>query len=145
MGIFALGRGDLNLGGLQAMSPSTYFNYPWDLKSRLPYMELPFPMSEYQRRLTLLRSAMEREDVDCLLIPGDVRERGNVRWLTNFYPLLGDTIVVFAREGNPIIVTTAAVHGEPMHSYIYDTWVPDIRPALGSMLPPDPPLLTART
>lgn len=124
------------------MRPVSYFRFPWTLEDRQPYLELPFPLHEYERRVGALRREMEKFELDAMLLLGDVRERGHVRWLTNFYALLGETMVVVPRAGDVTLVTSSAAHGEPMHSFVQDTWVPDLRCALFHDLPPNPPTVS---
>ncbi len=122
-----------------------YFKYPWKWEDRTQYLELPFPMSEYERRIAAVKAEMEKDRLDCLLIVGDVRERGNIRYLSNFYALLGHSILILPLDDEPVLVTSAAAHGEPMHSFVPETWVKDVRAALFHDLPPDPPTVLGRT
>jgi len=112
-----------------------YFMYPWNWEDRKQYLNLPFPMSEYERRIKTVRRKMEEDKVDAIFLYGDVRQYGFIRWLTNFYPQLGQSVAVLALEGDPILVTSATAHGEPMHSFIPETWVRDVRAGLFHDLP----------
>jgi Xaa-Pro aminopeptidase len=112
-----------------------YFMFPWEWEDRKQYLNLPFPMSEYERRIDAVRRKMEEDKVDAVFLYGDVRQYGFTRWLTNFYPQLGQSMAVLTLEGDPILLTTASAHGEPMHSYIPETWVRDVRCGLFHNLP----------
>jgi Xaa-Pro aminopeptidase/Xaa-Pro dipeptidase len=112
------------------------FLYSWKWEDRQEYLDLPFPESEYDRRLQAVRDAMEREGLDCVLVMGDARERGNVRWISNFYPILGQTAVVLPRAGAPVLTTSAAAHGEPLHSFVYESCIKDVRATLFHDVPP---------
>ncbi len=54
----------------------------------------------------------------------------NVRYLSGFYmptTWIGGSLVLVGREGDPVLVTSAVAHGEPMHSNIQTTWLRDVR------------------
>jgi Xaa-Pro aminopeptidase len=101
-------------------------------------------MSEYDQRVATIKRQMEKSKLDALMILGDVRERGNIRYLTNFYAQLGHSAVILPLNADPILATSAAAHGEPLHSYVYETWVRDIRGALYRAFPPNPPTVWQR-
>jgi Xaa-Pro aminopeptidase len=117
------------------MSERRYFQYPWDFEGRKQYLNLPFPVSEYERRARVLKQRMEKDGLQAVFLCGDVRQYGYIRWLTNFYPQLGQSMAVLPLDGDPILVTTAAAHGEPMHSFIPETWLKDVRAGLFHALP----------
>ncbi len=123
----------------------TYFMYSWDWEARKQYLNLPFPMSEYERRINAVKNRMEEDKVNALFLYGDVRQYGYIRYLTNFYPQLGQSMAVLPLDGGPILVSTASAHGEPMHSFIPETWVQDVRMGLFMDLPTeDYPTLLSR-
>lgn len=126
------------------MDKTSYFLYPWTWEDRKQYLQLPFPMSEYERRVAAVRREMEKDKLDAALILGDVRERGNIRYLSNFYALLGHSVLIVPATGDLVLVTSAAAHGEPMHSFVPETWVKDVRAALFHDLPPNPPSVLSR-
>lgn len=113
----------------------TYFLYPWDWEERKQYYNPWFPKEEYDRRVRVVNHQAIEEKLDAVFLYGDVRQYGYIRWLTQFYPQLGQSMVIQLVDGEPIIVSSAAVHGEPMHSYIPETWVKDIRIGLFMDLP----------
>ena len=97
-------------------------------QDRLPWMNLPFPMSEYHERLDRLRSRMAQDGLDCLVVLGNRADNSNIRYLTNFEDFYGgESIVVVPRVGSPGFATNAVMHGEPMHSGIQDCWMEDVR------------------
>jgi Xaa-Pro dipeptidase len=59
--------------------------------------ERPFPAAEYERRLAVVRAAMERDGLDLLL----VGNTGNLCWLTGYETVMpsGSTTVVVPRSG----------------------------------------------
>jgi len=115
-----------------------YFLYPWSLEDRKQYFDyhLPFPVSEFKRRGESVKQKMREDKVDAVLLFGDSRQYGLVRWITNFYPQLGQSMVFITMDDeNPILLTTASAHGEPMHSFVPESWVPDVRCGLFHNLP----------
>jgi len=99
--------------------------YDWETRSR--YVDLPFPLSEYESRTRRVRAAMERSGVDALLIFGDSGDPGDLVYLSNFTPF-GRAAMILPLSGPPRIVTDAVLHGEPINSYAWTTWVRDFRP-----------------
>ena len=100
-------------------------SYAWENRRR--WLDLPFPVEEYERRVSALRAAMERAGLDALLVYGNPNDQGNVRWLSNFPSFFGNTIVVLSGQGEPVLATDSVMHSEPMHSEIWTTWIRDIR------------------
>lgn len=100
------------------------------MKYRSEFLDLPFEVSEYKDRMAKTKNAMKKANLDCLLIIGDKRDRGNVRWLSNLSSDWGTTTIVLPLEGEPTVVTGAAGDGEPMHSQMWFTWMEDVRPYL---------------
>lgn len=126
------------------MKELSYFQYSWDFEDRKQFLNLPFPMSEYEGRVANIKRKMEKNKLDALMIIGDVRERGYIRYLTNFYAQLGHSVVILPMSGDPILATSASAHGEPLHSFVYETWVRDIRGALRRAVTPNPPTVWQR-
>src|SRR3989304_5441955 len=58
-------------------------------QARRPWMNLPFPMSEYHERLDRLRSRMAQDGLDCLVVLGNRADNSNIRYLTNFEDFYG--------------------------------------------------------
>lgn len=107
------------------MSPGYRSEVPYDWKTRRKYLDLPFPVSEYESRVARTRKAMERAGLDALLVIGDSGDPGDVVYLSNFSPFGGRAAVILPSEGGPTLVTDAILHGEPMNSYAWATWIED--------------------
>ncbi len=100
---------------------------PYDWETRKKYLDLPFPMSEYDRRVKLLREIMSRNKLDSVLIFGNSSDYGDLVYASNFIPL-GRAAIVVSKEGDPTLVTDAILHGEPINSYAWLTWIHDFIP-----------------
>jgi Xaa-Pro aminopeptidase len=103
---------------------------PYDWANRKEWLQLPFPQSEYDHRLARVRAAMAAEGLDALIIygaPGG--EEASARWLTNFSTFGGPQAVVVMPDGEPWLFCSRNLHGEPMHSLYWQTWVKEAHPA----------------
>lgn len=101
---------------------------PWDWESRRRWLDLPFPEEEYRRRVDGVRRAAEGHGVDVVVVVGDAADKGTVRYLTNFEVLFGGhALVVVPLEDEPVLISNSVMHGEPMHSGFWMTWVRDAR------------------
>ena len=103
---------------------------PYDWESRKPWLQLPFPQAEYDDRLNRVRQGMARIGVDALVIygaPGG--EDASARWLTNFSTFGGPQAVVVPPDGDPWLFCSRNLHGEPMHSLYWQTWLKEAHPA----------------
>ena len=98
-----------------------------DWENRARWMELPFPIEEYESRMERLKTAMAAENLDALLVHGMPARSGNLQYVANFNSFLGNTLVVIPQNGDPVLVTETVFHGEPMHAMIFTTWIRDIR------------------
>ena len=87
-------------------------SYAWE--DREKWLQLPFPVEEYQARIDKLRVEMGKEGFDALLVHGMPARSGHVRYVANFNSFLGNTIVVLPKDGDPAIITETVFHGEPM-------------------------------
>lgn len=103
----------------------TKVSYDWE--HRRKYLDLPFPLDEYRRRVDELRLAMSQNGLDYLLIYGSPTCVGPVRYVANFDSYFGNTIVVLPRDGQLMLATDSVMHSEPMHSGIWMTWIKDVR------------------
>lgn len=102
------------------------WSYAWS--EREQWLELDFPIAEYERRLAGVREGMERLGVAALVVYGGFGCESNVRYLSGWYPWFGDSFLLIPRSGESVIVTSGIFHGEPMHSNVQTTWVKDFRP-----------------
>lgn len=108
--------------------PYGWGRVPYTLKDRLPWMNLPFEVSEYHERLERLRRQMVQTGLDVLVVVGNRADNSNVRYLSNFEDFYGgESFVVVPAVGSPGFTTNAIMHGEPMHSGIQDCWIEDVR------------------
>ena len=103
----------------------TKVRYAWE--DRKKWLELPFSIDEYERRVEGLRGAMAANGLDYLLVYGNPTCTGPVRYLSNFDSYFGNTIVVLPVEGDLTLATDSVMHSEPMHSGIWMTWIRDVR------------------
>jgi uncharacterized protein len=100
--------------------PYGWGRVPYSLKDRLPWMNLPFDVSEYHQRIERLRGHMSQNRLDALAVVGNRADNSNVRYLSNFEDFYGgESIVVVPAVGQPGFTTNAIMHGEPMHSGAY--------------------------
>jgi Xaa-Pro aminopeptidase len=96
--------------------------YAWSFREQ--YLELPFPIAEYEARLARTRTAMASHGLSALIVGGDRYADGDLRWLTNFHPLIGNAILVLPIEGEPRL----ALHNELSTVSVWATWVRDVQP-----------------
>src|SRR5271165_5524146 len=99
---------------------------PYDWQTRKKYLDMPFPNSEYGSRLRRVRRAMEKKGVDVLLIFGDAGDPGDLVYLSNYIPF-GRAALILPLRGEPQIITDAVLHGEPINTYAWMTWVQDFQ------------------
>jgi Xaa-Pro dipeptidase len=100
----------------------------YSLEDRLPWMNLPFEISEYHQRIERLRRLMAQDQIDVLVVVGNRADNSNIRYLSNFEDFYGgDSIVVVPIQGDLGFTTNAIMHGEPMHSGIQDCWIEKAR------------------
>ncbi len=112
------------------MDDKGFSRVPFDWENRKEWLELPFPIEEYDRRVAKLRQAMKDADIQSLLIHGGPGWLGGeVRYISNFPSDIGNTIVVLPIEGKLMLTTDSVFHSAPMHSKIFMTWIKDVRPA----------------
>ena len=108
--------------------PYGWGRVPYSLEDRLPWMNLPFEVSEYHQRIERLRSHMAQNKLDAIVVVGNRADNSNVRYLSNFEDFYGgESIVVVPAVGQPGFTTNAIMHGEPMHSGIQDCWIENVR------------------
>ncbi|MCB4768475.1 Xaa-Pro peptidase family protein [Ancylobacter sp. Lp-2] len=103
---------------------------PYGWKERSAVLELDFDESEFRSRIRSVQTRLEALDLDALLVWEEGANGSNVRYLSGFYmppTWIGGSLVLVGREGDPVLVTSAVAHGEPMHSNIQTTWLRDVR------------------
>ena len=100
---------------------------PYDYQHRRPLMELDFPVGEFERRLLALQDST---DLDAIVVHGGAGYESDVRYLSGFASYFGDVVVVVPPRGEPVLITNAIYHGEPLHSNLQKTWLRDVRPLL---------------
>jgi Xaa-Pro aminopeptidase len=108
---------------------------PYTFKSREKWFEsnLPFSIEEYEGRIRMVQKRARKDGLDGIIVHGDRNENGFVRWLSNFAPLYGSTYIVVPSDGEVTLVSDSVLHGEPMHSHWWTTWIPDVRPTKHSL------------
>jgi Xaa-Pro dipeptidase len=108
----------------------SFSRVPFDWEHREQWLDMPFPIEEYETRVAKVREEMAKEGLDALLIygaPGWLN--GDVRWISNFLTVIGNTVVALPLEGEPMITTDSIFHSAPMHSFVHQTWIRDFRPS----------------
>jgi Xaa-Pro aminopeptidase len=98
--------------------------YTWE--EREPHLALPFPLAEYEARIAKTRAAMTEQGLEALIVCGDVGHPGDVRWLANWKPGVGNAFLFIPTAGQPTLV----LHDEVPGYDLCATWVRDIRPPL---------------
>lgn len=104
---------------------------PYDINSRKRWLNkstLPFSIKEYEDRVRSVQKRARKDGLDGVIIHGDKNENGFIRWISNFAPLYGSTYVVVPSDGEIALISDSVLHGEPMHSHWWTTWIPDVRP-----------------
>ena len=102
---------------------------PYGVAERRPWTTLPFPAAEYERRIKAVQAGLRAEHLDALVAFSNRGDPGHVRYLSNFEAGPGDTVVVVPADGAPMLSTNWLMHGEPMHTSLWATWLDDARPA----------------
>lgn len=100
---------------------------PYAWRDRAPWLELDFALEEFQARIARAKAALEASGKDALLVWEEADRGGNVRYLSGFNMVWGSSVVLVHRTHDPVLVTNAIAHGEPMHSNIQTTWMGDVR------------------
>lgn len=96
--------------------------YEWDYREQ--YLDLPFPVEEYAARVARTRAAMAEAGLAAILVGADRAHDGDLRWLTNFRPLVGNALLLLPIEGEPRLV----LHNELSTVPVWATWVRDVVP-----------------
>jgi Xaa-Pro aminopeptidase len=117
---------------------------PFQWEDREPILELDFDTQEYATRIDRLQARLAEEQLDAILIyGGDAGAECSVRYVSGFFNFWGDTLVLVPATGEPVLITNAVFHGEPMHSNIQTTWFQDVRPLLNVQSTGSPRTVTA--
>ncbi|MFQ5911986.1 MAG: M24 family metallopeptidase [Nitrospinota bacterium] len=108
--------------------PYGWGRVPFDWETRRKWLDLPFPVEEYESRVNGLRKKLQSLQMDGLIVHGTRDDRAAIRYLANFEDFYGgESLFVLPVEGPPAFLTNAIMHSEPMHSGIQETWVRDVR------------------
>lgn len=103
---------------------------PYDWNNRKEWLDIPFPIEEYEIRLLNIRKMMDAQGFDCLLVYGGMGWlNGDVRYLSNFHTQIGSTIIGVPLDGEVMLATDSIFHSAPMHSFAHTTWIKDFRPS----------------
>jgi Xaa-Pro aminopeptidase len=100
------------------------------MRDRKQWLELPFPMEEYEDRIARLRSSLVEQQLDAYLVYGNLEQMGNVTWIANYDPFKGNAFVLVPGDGPLALVTDSIFHNEPMHTEVWETWIEDVRAGL---------------
>ena len=106
---------------------------PYDWATRQKWLDLAFPVEEYEARLRRVREMMAERQLDALFVHGGAGDVASTRYLANFDVTAGDALVVVPSEQEPILATTWVMHDEPMHTMLWTTWIRDARPLLTNL------------
>ena len=110
---------------------------PYDIETRREWTNLIVPLDEYAARLAAVRGQIRQMDLDGLLVVGNREDPACVGYLANYHPHGGTALLLIPIERDPILIFNYILHGEPMHSMIWDAIFTDVRPA--SALPGSTP------
>jgi Xaa-Pro aminopeptidase len=102
---------------------------PYDAATRSQWIDWVVPQAEYEERVARVRFEMATLGLDALLVAGHEGDPASLAWLTNYTSRFGHTWLLLPLEGEPAVVTDAILHGEPMHSMLWNIWLPDVRAA----------------
>jgi Xaa-Pro aminopeptidase len=72
---------------------------------------------------------MAEQGLDALLVAGNAEDPASMAYLANYTPHFGTSLLLVPANGEPVMVTSALLHGEPMHSMLWDVIFDDLRPA----------------
>ncbi|HYM69784.1 MAG TPA: Xaa-Pro peptidase family protein [bacterium] len=109
--------------------PTYHAIVPYGPEERRPWTTLPFPRDEYERRVDAVRSRLAADGLAAVVTFSDRGDPGHARYLANFEAGPGETCVVVPADGEAMLTTNWLMHGEPMHTMIWTTWLRDVRPA----------------
>lgn len=110
------------------MSTDYQAKVPYDRDTRSAWLRLPFPPEEYEDRVRRLRRELDRHQVEAAIVYGRDLDP-NLRYLANLQSHGGESALVVTAEGATWYSTTWLLHGEPMHSMVWESWVETFEPA----------------
>lgn len=96
--------------------------YAW--QTRQGCLELPFPLEEYAERVSRARALMADQGLDALLVCGDPGHPGDIRWIANWEPSVGNAFLFLPAQGEPVLV----LHDEVPGYNLCATWVKEVLP-----------------
>jgi Xaa-Pro aminopeptidase len=102
---------------------------PYDAETRSHWLQLTVPVDEYHDRIARVRLEMAAAELDALLVVGHAGDPSGIAYLANFTPRFGTTWLLLPADGEPVVFSDGLLHGEPMHSVLWNVWLPDLRPA----------------
>lgn len=83
--------------------------YSWE--GRQDCLELPFPTSEYTERLRKTQALIVENGLEAVVVCGDTGHKGNVRWLANWEPSIGNAFIFVPAQGEVALVLNDEVPG----------------------------------
>jgi len=83
--------------------------YSWE--ARQDCLELPFPVSEYAERLRKTQALIVERDLEAVVVCGDTGHKGNVRWLINWEPSIGNAFIFVPAQGDATLILNDEVPG----------------------------------
>ena len=105
------------------------YAFSTDARKKWFNLGLPFSLEEYESRIEKIQKKAISNDLEAVILHGDANENGSIRWVSNFEPLAGSTFIVIPSRDEPILISDSVLHGEPMHSLWWLTWISDLRPS----------------
>jgi Xaa-Pro aminopeptidase len=107
---------------------ATFARVPYGPGDRSAWRDLPFDVAEYRRRIAAVQARLAEAGLGGAVVHSQGTDIANLCYLTGWSnPLMGDAVLVVPERGEPALVTDAIVHGEPMHTEIYQAWLDDVR------------------
>lgn len=101
---------------------------PFDAATRANWLRLPFEVGEYQERVARLQAELDANGVEAAILYGRDLDP-NLLYLANLQSHGGESALVVTRDGAEWYSTTWLLHGEPMHSMVWESWVETFAPA----------------
>ena len=71
------------------------------------------PDSQIRERIEIMQKRMREENLDALIIFGDVNEAGSVNYLSNFAPYYFSSALIVGESGEGLMTTAMAQRGKP--------------------------------